>query len=55
MLYEKKKKSYYHFILCHIFIIYLASATGHGTFVSGIIGAEDLVYVSSFFVLHFVI
>lgn len=25
----------------------IASATGHGTFVSGIIGAEDLVYVSS--------
>lgn len=27
------------------FLFYLASATGHGTFVSGIIGAEDKTYV----------
>lgn len=28
--------------------LHIASATGHGTFVSGIIGAQDLVYVSVF-------
>lgn len=52
MLYKKKVVI---IISCHIFIIYLASATGHGTFVSGIIGAEDLVYVCLFFVLFFII
>lgn len=29
--------------------INIASATGHGTFVSGIIGAQDLVYVGSLY------